>query len=133
MQEIINTYIDVLTKKYVAFQGRANRKEFWTFTLANALTMWVLQLLTVTPMSGLFFLLFVIFALGTFLPSLAVSVRRLHDLDKTGWWFLIALVPLVGSLVLLVFYCMEGTKGPNRFGADPYGNTQPKIEEIEDF
>ncbi|MGB0506962.1 MAG: DUF805 domain-containing protein [Pikeienuella sp.] len=58
--------------------------------------------------------------IGTFLPALAVSVRRLHDSNKTGWWFLLNLVS-IGSIIFLVFMCLRGTTGPNRFGEDPYG------------
>lgn len=58
-------------------------------------------------------------ALGLFLPALSVAVRRLHDLDRTGWWYLIILVPLIGLIVLLVFFVTRGTSGPNRFGPDP--------------
>ncbi|WP_455430719.1 DUF805 domain-containing protein [Phytohabitans flavus] len=57
--------------------------------------------------------------LALFLPGLAVAVRRLHDTDRTGWWVLIALVPIVGFIVLLVFFLMDGTPGPNRFGPSP--------------
>jgi uncharacterized membrane protein YhaH (DUF805 family) len=60
-------------------------------------------------------------SLALFLPSLAVAVRRLHDTDRTGWWVLIGLVPLIGWIIYLVFMCQRGTEGPNRFGADPLG------------
>jgi uncharacterized membrane protein YhaH (DUF805 family) len=57
--------------------------------------------------------------LAVLLPGIAVSIRRLHDTDRSGWWLLIVLVPLVGAILLIVWYCTEGTRGPNRFGADP--------------
>ncbi len=57
--------------------------------------------------------------LGLFLPGLAVTVRRLHDTDRRGWWILLGLIPIIGIIVLIVFYCTAGTPGPNRFGPDP--------------
>jgi uncharacterized membrane protein YhaH (DUF805 family) len=63
--------------------------------------------------------LYVLYALAVLIPGLAVGVRRLHDIDKSGWWMLIAFIPLIGGIVLLVFAVMEGTSGSNRFGPDP--------------
>jgi uncharacterized membrane protein YhaH (DUF805 family) len=60
-----------------------------------------------------------LYGLAVLIPSIAVTVRRLHDTDRSGWWFLIQLIPIVGGIILLVFVCLEGTRGPNRFGADP--------------
>ncbi|HZG46474.1 MAG TPA: DUF805 domain-containing protein, partial [Allosphingosinicella sp.] len=62
-----------------------------------------------------------LWGLLVFIPNLAVTIRRLHDQDKSGWFVLLALIPLVGPIILLVFYCIEGTRGPNRFGPDPKG------------
>ncbi len=59
-----------------------------------------------------------VFGLVTFLPSLAIAIRRLHDLDRTGWWVLLALIPLIGWIVLIIWFCTRGTDGPNRFGPD---------------
>lgn len=64
-------------------------------------------------------LLGALFSLAVLLPNIAVGVRRLHDLDKSGWWYLLILIPLVGALVLIYFFVQKGTDGPNRFGADP--------------
>jgi len=58
-------------------------------------------------------------SLATFLPSLAVGIRRLHDRDQTGWWILLGLIPVIGWIILIVWFCMRGTVGPNRFGPDP--------------
>ncbi|MEP7045021.1 MAG: DUF805 domain-containing protein [Dokdonella sp.] len=115
-------YVGVL-KQYFAFEGRARRKEYWMFTLINVIISIVLMgvdhvLGTLSATSGIG-LLGGIYALAVLLPSLAVSVRRLHDTDRSGWWLLICLVPLIGGIVLLVFMCLEGTRGTNRFGADP--------------
>jgi uncharacterized membrane protein YhaH (DUF805 family) len=108
-------------RNYVNFSGRALRSEFWfwiLFTIAGGLAAEVLDYalipgwVTYSPFSG-------VFEIATFLPGLAVSVRRLHDIDRTGWWLLLGLVPLVGLVVLLVWWCTKGSRGYNRFGADP--------------
>ncbi len=106
--------------EYVTFSGRARRREYWMFVLFNIVFGIVLQivdgvLVSVVGIGGLYLL----YSLAVLLPGISVTVRRLHDIDKSGWWFWIALVPVVGVIVLLVFECLEGTKGPNRFGPDP--------------
>ena len=106
--------------KYVTFAGRAARSEFWywiLFTMLAGLATEVLDHFFASsgePSSA-------VFALVTFLPGLAVTVRRLHDTDRSGWWLLLFLVPVV-NFVLIVWFCFEGTQGYNRFGADPYGS-----------
>ena len=122
----MNWYMEAL-RKYATFSGRARRKEFWFFQLFVLLIAMVLSLVDrmlgllddetgFGPLSGLF-------SLAMFIPSLAVSVRRLHDTDRTGWWALLYFVPLLGFLVLLVFFVLDGTRGTNRFGEDPKGGT----------
>ncbi|MFO7704726.1 MAG: DUF805 domain-containing protein [Halopseudomonas sp.] len=117
-------YLEVL-RKYAVFSGRARRKEYWFFTLFSLLAMLLLSL--IDGMLGLVSseagtgLLSGIYALGVFLPSLAVTVRRLHDTSRTGWWILIALIPLIGALVLLVFTVLDSTPGSNQYGPDPKG------------
>ncbi|MGV8940724.1 MAG: DUF805 domain-containing protein [Lysobacter sp.] len=108
-------YLKVL-KNYVGFEGRARRKEYWMFTLFTVIATVLLTLIDNAIGSGL---LATLYSLAVLLPSIAVSFRRLHDIDKSAWWLLIALVPLIGAIVLLVFACMEGTRGDNRFGPDP--------------
>ncbi len=107
-------------QNYVTFSGRARRKEYWMFVLFNIVFGIVLQLVdgvlaSVVGIAGLYLL----YSLAVLLPGISVTVRRLHDIDKSGWWVWIALVPVVGVIVLIVFACLEGTKGPNRFGPDP--------------
>jgi uncharacterized membrane protein YhaH (DUF805 family) len=68
---------------------------------------------------GIYGPLTTILILGTIIPSIAVGIRRLHDTDKSGWWLLIALIPLIGGLVLLFFFVSDGTSGPNQYGPDP--------------
>lgn len=111
----MNWYIDVL-KKYAVFTGRARRMEFWMFALFNFIISIVLACIDVflgTAVLGM------IYSLAVLIPSLAVTVRRLHDIDRTGWWILICLVPLIGVIVLLVFAVLDGTPGSNRFGNNP--------------
>ncbi|MEU4081414.1 DUF805 domain-containing protein [Streptomyces venezuelae] len=111
----MNWYLEVL-KKYVVFNGRARRKEFWMFELINVI---ISIVLTVVDLSLDMQLLSTIYSLAIFLPSLAVTVRRLHDTGRSGWWVLIGLIPLVGFIVLLVFACTEGDQHENEHGPNP--------------
>lgn len=109
-------------KKYVDFSGRARRREYWFFILFYLLISFGLGILdsimgTFSQEASMGFL-GTLFALASFLPSLAVAVRRLHDINRSGWWMLIALVPLVGAIVLLVFFCQD-SKESNGFGQSP--------------
>ena len=116
----MNWYITAL-KRYAVFEGRAQRQEYWFFLLFNILISIALSMLDgalVVTGSGIG-VLSLIYALAVFLPGLAVTVRRLHDTDRSGWWVLIGLVPVIGSIVLLVFMAIDGTPGPNRFGSNP--------------
>ena len=108
-------------KKYAVFHGRAHRKEYWMFMLVHTIIY-----LGLAFIEGVFFgsrqegpILPVIYALGVLIPILAAGVRRLHDTDRSGWWFFIQLVPILGPIVMLVFLATDGTKGDNRFGHDP--------------
>lgn len=120
----MNWYIGVL-KQYATFKGRARRKEYWTFLLINMLVTMALalvdrQLGTFNPEYGMG-TVGMVYAAAIFLPTLAVTVRRLHDTDRTGWWALLGILPL-GVIALLILQAFEGTKGSNRFGPDPKGN-----------
>jgi uncharacterized membrane protein YhaH (DUF805 family) len=116
----MNWYTTVL-KKYAVFTGRARRKEFWMFVLFNVIISFVLGI--VDGVAGLnkngFGVLGAIYTLAVLIPGIAVSIRRLHDTDRSGWMLLLGLIPLVGAIILLVFYIGEGTPGTNRFGPDP--------------
>ena len=113
----MNWYLDVL-KKYAVFSGRARRQEYWMFVLINLLV--AIAIAIVEAIIGTAPLLGMLYALGVFIPSLAVAVRRLHDTNRSGWWLLIGLIPLIGAIVLLVFFVSEGTRGANQYGDDPY-------------
>lgn len=135
-------------KRYADFSGRSRRKEYWMFFLLNVLVITVVMVLRgvvgggvsmmdaarngggVMAIYGSLFsgvgILIAIWWLATIIPNIAVNVRRLHDRDMSGWWYLGlivgSLIPLIGFLVsigYLVLMCLEGTKGPNRFGPDP--------------
>jgi uncharacterized membrane protein YhaH (DUF805 family) len=110
-------------KKYAVFSGRSRRKEYWYYVLFVVIISIVLTIIdgligTSNSSTG-GGLLSGIFGLATLVPSIAVSVRRLHDIDRTGWWVLIGLVPLIGWIVLLVFHVQDSTPGTNRYGPNP--------------
>ncbi|MEF1309848.1 DUF805 domain-containing protein [Vibrio mytili] len=108
-------YISVL-KKYAVFNGRARRKEYWMFFLFNLLISLALGivdgLLGTTIIGGLY-------GLAVLIPSIALTVRRLHDIGRTGWWALIGFIPFIGLIVLLVFAATDGESGNNQYGPDP--------------
>jgi uncharacterized membrane protein YhaH (DUF805 family) len=109
--------VQSVLNQYMQFNGRARRSEFWYFALFQAVVLLVASVFNfVHPILG--GLLLGLAGLALLLPSLGVSIRRLHDTSRSGWWFLLSFVPF-GGLVLLVFYCIDGTPGPNRFGEDP--------------
>ena len=96
--------------KYATFEGRATRSEYWWFTLFGTLV----QATQLTDMVNEVFLL--VFALGLVIPTIAVGVRRLHDIDKSGWFLLVGFIPLIGWIFLVVWMTQKG-KEPNRFSA----------------
>jgi len=108
-------------RNYVGFSGRASRSEFWYWILFTVLVSIAATIIDLVVLSSDTSVLSTIWSLATFLPSLAIGVRRLHDTDRSGWWWLIAFIPLIGIIVLIVFWCFEGTRGSNRFGPDPLG------------
>jgi uncharacterized membrane protein YhaH (DUF805 family) len=112
----MNWYLIAL-KKYAEFDGRARRKEYWMFALFNLLI--TLAIAVIEAIIGTPGFLGLIYALAVLLPAIAVSVRRLHDTDRSGWWLLIALVPIVGAIVLLVFMVQDSKPGTNLYGIYP--------------
>ena len=133
------TFIDAVRSgfsNYVTFSGRARRSEFWFWFLFAIIAGVVAAVLDsmlfpammdvqtemgdgVASFSAQGGPISALVSLGLFLPGLAVAMRRLHDVDRSGWWLLLAFVPLIGIIVLIVWWCTEGTRGPNRFGPDP--------------
>lgn len=118
----LNWYFAAL-RKYAVFHGRARRKEFWYFFLFFVIFVWLAMFLDVVL--GTFSmeletgLLSGCFSVAMAVPYVAVSVRRLHDTDRSGWWFLIQLIPIVGTIWYLVLLVLDGQPGENRFGSDP--------------
>jgi len=119
-------------RRYAEFTGRSRRKEFWKWVLLNTLVSAVLvglglwgaeeRLFSSDEELTLYFACTLgVWWLATFIPNLAVVVRRLHDTDRSGWNILWGLVPAIGGFIMLYFYVTEGTRGPNRFGPDPKG------------
>jgi uncharacterized membrane protein YhaH (DUF805 family) len=104
-------------KQYADFSGRARRKEFWMFVLFNLLAGIVLGILSLIPVLGI--ILYVGYMLAIIVPVLALTVRRLHDVGRSGWWYFIGLIPLVGSIILLVWSCTNSQSGDNKWGANP--------------
>lgn len=121
-------YLAVL-QKYVMFDGRARRKEFWMFTLFNVLVLIVLSVIdNVTGLAkamGGIGPLYILYSLGTLLPNLAVSVRRLHDTGRSGWMVLIGLIPFVGAILLLIWFAADSDKSTNEYGPNPKGESAP--------
>lgn len=113
----MNYYVDAW-KNYVNFEGRARRQAYWMFVLFNFIVYIIIGVLgnflnTAAPSY--------LYSLAVFLPGLALGVRRLHDIGKSGWWLLVALIPLVGAIVLLIFACLDSQPGENAYGPNPKG------------
>ena len=112
----MNWYFEVL-KKYAVFSGRARRKEYWFFFLINIIIAFVLGFI-----EGLFGspgIISMIYSLAVLIPGIAVSVRRLHDTNRSGWWLLIGLIPIIGAIVLIVFMVQDSQSGENQYGGNP--------------
>nr|WP_233579558.1 DUF805 domain-containing protein [Verrucosispora sp. FIM060022] len=123
--ELVVSFPDAIRSafsQYATFRGRARRSEYWWFSLFLLLVGIVASVLDSAlgvDFEGSGGPVSLLVNLAVLLPSLAVAVRRLHDIDRTGWWLLLALIPIVGWIVLLVFALQNGTPGPNRFGPSP--------------
>jgi uncharacterized membrane protein YhaH (DUF805 family) len=122
---MIDWYKKVVFENYANFSGRASRSEYWYFVLCNFLIIIGLMALALfsTYLLGslgiaVFFLYF-IYALIVFIPSLATVVRRLHDVNKSGWFYFVSLIPIVGGIWLLIILFTEGDRGENDYGEDP--------------
>jgi uncharacterized membrane protein YhaH (DUF805 family) len=122
----MNWFLTVL-KKYAVFSGRAQRAEFWYFVLFVMLITIALAIIddltgTLNPDTGLG-LLGGLFSLATFIPYLAVGARRLHDTGRSAWWLLIGILPLIGAIVLIVFFVQDSAPGDNAYGPNPKAAT----------
>jgi uncharacterized membrane protein YhaH (DUF805 family) len=116
-------------KRYAEFSGRSRRKEYWMFALGVLIAMFALSFLLIGGIDfstgmpeegfGLGLIALTLLSLAILIPGIAVQVRRFHDQDKSGWFVLLNFVPYIGGLIVLVMMCLEGTRGPNRYGPDP--------------
>ncbi|RQR53236.1 DUF805 domain-containing protein [Burkholderia sp. Bp9126] len=116
--------IQSVFNQYARFDGRARRAEYWYFALLTFFVSIACQLVTMvdsnaTTIALLLSIVAALISLALIVPSISVTVRRLHDIGRSGWFLLIALIPIVGSIILLVWMCSRGNDGPNRFGPDP--------------
>ena len=112
----MNWYLEVL-KKYTVVSGRARRKEYWMFVLFNIII--AIAIGFVEGLVGSPGIIGMIYCLAVLVPSVAVSVRRLHDTGRSGWWVLVAFVPLIGAIVLIVFMVLDGQEDENEYGPNP--------------
>ncbi|MDY4173732.1 MAG: DUF805 domain-containing protein [Bacteroidales bacterium] len=120
MEKIKFYFIKVLKENFANFSGRARREEYWYYSLAVFVISAILSVLSKAGIVGVIFsILSFLFSLCILIPGIAVSVRRLHDTGRSGWWLLLCLIPLIGQIVLLVFMVTEGQKGENKWGDDP--------------
>ncbi len=133
---MIDWYKKVVFENYANFRGRARRSEYWYFTLCNGIISLVLYIpflvfggLSQTNEPGTFFWLFygilMLYSFAVLIPSLAVAVRRLHDIGKSGLYYLVGIIPIVGPILLLVWFFTEGEGRTNQWGPDPkdiFGN-----------
>lgn len=117
-------------KKFADFSGRARRKEYWMFTLVNYAILMILALLEIALLPEPTFLPAILYVLVAAVPTLAVTVRRLHDIGNSGWWILINLVPYVGGIALLVMTLMNSQPGTNEYGPNP---KEPDYDPVEVF
>ena len=130
-----STAVRTCFRKYFDFTGRAQRSEFWFFVLFGWLAGLVLSFVdavmfgTIVTAPGSFYaytdrpVLSGLLGMILFFPGLAVAVRRLHDTDRSGWWLLIVMIPMIGAILLIVWFASRGTEGENRFGPDPLGGS----------
>ncbi|HVR90974.1 MAG TPA: DUF805 domain-containing protein [Novosphingobium sp.] len=129
-------------KRYADFSGRSQRMEYWLYQLMWVLVMGVCLIVMFAglpwtemekpdadpgPLFWVGVALAVLWYLVTFIPDIAVTVRRFHDQDQSGWMYLLKFIPYLGWIVIFVFMCLEGTKGPNRFGTDPTDPTSAEV------
>ena len=111
-------------RRYFDFSGRSRRLEYWLFVLFICIADLVLRFLEASYFSALspafrFEILPLVFGILTFIPSLSVSVRRLHDTDRSGWWLLLGFLPIIGWIWLIILFCLSGTDGENSYDSDP--------------
>jgi uncharacterized membrane protein YhaH (DUF805 family) len=119
----LTTAVKTCFRKYASFQGRAPRSEYWFFVLfaiVTGIVAMIADTLIGTSIGGeAYGFIYLLTALALIVPSISVAVRRLHDTDRSGWWYWLVFLPLVGGIVLLVWFCQRGSVGENQYGGDP--------------
>ena len=135
----MNWYLKVL-RQYADFSGRARRKEYWMFALFNfifAIVAAILDNIFGLAFEGIGYgVIYCLYGLAVLVPSLAVGVRRLHDVGKSGWMILISFIPLVGAIWLLILFCKDGEPGENKWGSNPkegFEGSSNKENVLDDF
>lgn len=131
---VFEWYKEVVFENYANFRGRARRSEFWYFNLIHISIMILLVFIGGILSGGnepnnFFIAIFGLYLLATFIPSLAVTIRRLHDVNISGWFYLINIIPYLGAFILFIFACINGTVGTNNYGPDP----KKPIDEIDEI
>ena len=125
-------YLKVMRDNYANFKGRARRKEYWMYTLIFTVLLIALMTIMFSVLSfsdetgietgpGVYLtvILVIVFLFAHFIPTIALTVRRLHDTGKSGWWYLIVLVPFLGNFVIFIFTLIDGDRGDNKYGSNP--------------
>lgn len=119
-------YFEVLTKQYANFEGRARRKSFWLFVLFQIIVVSVLSAITAPLLDSRIKVnpIVMIYWSITLMPSIAIAVRRLHDTGRSGWWLLLSFIPILGNIILLIFYLQDSIPGDNKYGPNPKGEVK---------
>ncbi|MDR3345719.1 MAG: DUF805 domain-containing protein [Campylobacteraceae bacterium] len=112
-------YVDAIKNHYFDFNGRSRRSAYWFFVLLNIIV--TIVIVVIDFAIGTYPIIYYVYALAIFLPNLGLAVRRMHDIDKSGWWVLVALIPFVGWIWLIILAATDSTRGENQFGANPKG------------
>lgn len=131
---LISNYIRTITTNYANFLGRARRKEYWMFFLANVLICFILGFLSAFFLNGpgetvVYNVIIYLYSAVLFIPGLALTIRRLQDTGRSGWWCLIVLVPFIGAIILFVFLVQDSQEGSNEYGPNPK-ELQPDTENV---
>ncbi len=113
-------YVDTLTHRYADFKGRASRSEYWYFTLFHLLVV-ILLLRFFLGSNTLFNIICGVYYFGSIIPQLALTVRRLHDIGNSGWFFLVSFIPIIGPILMLVWSLTDSQPGVNQWGPNPWG------------
>jgi uncharacterized membrane protein YhaH (DUF805 family) len=119
-------FAEVLTKPFLlSHEGRINRQRYWAFAIIYIAALIVAEIIDAILGTGIISFLVILVALY---PSICVTIKRWHDRDKSGWWILIGLIPVIGAIwAFIECGCLAGTQGPNRFGADPLAGSEPVV------